>query len=114
MRCHELRHGRRELVLICGDAFAPRPSAGLGHIQPPHPKDFSRQPAKALEIELLLFSSGSRLLPQARSANERVLLGIRAASDIGVSGVGHSSEGARAPPRVGTGGVSVLYFNYPK
>lgn len=114
MRCHELQRGRRELALICGDAFAPRPSAGLGDIQPPHPKDLSRQPAKAPETELLLFGSGRRLLPPARSASERVLPGIRAASDAGAPGVGRGSEGARAPPRVGTGGVPVLYFNYPK
>lgn len=101
-------------MLICGDAFAPHPSAGLGRIQPPHPEDLSRQPAKALQTELFLFSSRSRLLPQARNANERVLPGICAASDAGVSGVGHSGKGARAPFRVGTGGVPVLYFNYPK
>lgn len=95
-------------MLICGDAFAPRPSAGLGRIQPPHPKDLSQQPSKALETELLLFSSGSQLLPQEQNAKERVLPGIRSASDPGVSGVGHSSK--RTPPRVGTGRVPVLYF----
>lgn len=98
-------------MLIRGDAFASHPSAGLGHIQLPHPKDLSRQPAKALWTELLLFSSRSRLLPQARSTNERVLSSIRAASDAGVSGVGHSSKGARAPPRIRSGGVPVLYFS---
>ena len=96
-------------MLIRGDAFAPRPSAGLRRIQPPHPKDLSRQPAKALQTELLLFSSRSQLLPQARSTNERVLPSIRAASNAGVSGVGHSSKGARAPPKVRTGGVPALY-----
>lgn len=101
-------------MLIRTDAFAPRPSAGRGHIQPSHPKDLYRQPAKDPPTELLLFSNGNWLLPRAQSAKERVLPSIRTASDAGVRGVGHSSKGARAPPRVRTGGVPVLYFNYPK
>lgn len=90
MRCHELQLGRRELRLIRGDAFASCTSTGPVHIQLPHPKDLSRQPAKAVQTELLLFLGGSRLLPQARSTNERVLPSIR--TDSGMSFWGETKQ----------------------